>query len=287
MGAAALKAVDLTNRPAGVGWGLASHTAAALAIEAEIVLGLLVLLGVWKAVVMRLAAAAFFAFACVSLYKLLTGAPTCGCLGSYSVPPSCMLVIDLAAAVALMSSRPPWGAGSFAAVRQVLFAVGLVCGTAGLVRSMEHWQSQYEFHEGSRWEVFPHAIRDFAALAPGDWAGRTLPIGEHVDIWRKLQRGKWVVLLYRANCAECSQLIRAYFDEGNRALGAPDDHQTALIEVGFARRAEPIPEKWGETPRRPLLGRLDDSRRWVVHTPTVLLLSDGIVVRAREEFGSS
>src|SRR4051812_47801840 len=60
------------------------------------------LISAWKPVACRVVATtAFSAFSVASLWKLLQHAPSCGCFGSWQVPPAATLIVDLVLAAAL------------------------------------------------------------------------------------------------------------------------------------------------------------------------------------------
>ncbi len=47
----------------------------------------------------------------------------------------------------------------------------------------------------------------YEVLEPGEWAGKELPILEHIDIGDRLKAGNWLVLLYHYDCPGCAEAI--------------------------------------------------------------------------------
>jgi hypothetical protein len=177
LAAAVFKAVDLTDRPVEVGFSLSSHWVLALTIQVELAVGLLLLVGLWKGLVAPLAAALFAGFACVSAYKVLAGEPSCGCSGSFPVPPEYMLAVHVAAAGALILFRPSWRRASAGdarvGLRAVLFAVGMVGGTALLLWSVARWRPVFGLYGCPQPGSFLFSVGRFAGLAPSDWGIQT------------------------------------------------------------------------------------------------------------------
>lgn len=70
-------------------------------VEAELALGLFLLIGAYPKQARHAALAAFTAFSLMSLYHALTGAASCGCFGKLHISPWSTLLFDLLAAAAL------------------------------------------------------------------------------------------------------------------------------------------------------------------------------------------
>ncbi|HZV04525.1 MAG TPA: MauE/DoxX family redox-associated membrane protein [Gemmataceae bacterium] len=70
-------------------------------VEFELALGLLLLSGAYPKQARLAALAVFAGFCLVSLYQALTGAPSCGCFGNWSIKPWYTLLLDLAVVAVL------------------------------------------------------------------------------------------------------------------------------------------------------------------------------------------
>jgi hypothetical protein len=111
--AAALKfyGLNVTAVPR-VGW-FASPRVQAVAAEGELVLGLWLLSGAYRAGAWLAAVGTFLAFAGVSGYLGWTGVARCGCFGMIRASPWHAFGVDMAALVLLAVGRPDLGAASF------------------------------------------------------------------------------------------------------------------------------------------------------------------------------
>ena len=75
-------------------------------VEFELFFGLWLLAGLYPRSTWVTALLCFGGFACVSLYKALSGEASCGCFGKVSVNPWYTLMLDTAAVAALLCWRP-------------------------------------------------------------------------------------------------------------------------------------------------------------------------------------
>jgi len=112
-------------------------------------------------------------------------------------------------------------------------------------------------------------------LRPEEWIGHVCPLIPQTEIGSRLQRGEWVVLLHRAGCDVCREMMPGYLarvaDSRKRSAGP----SWALIEV--PGDGEAAAESWAAPGL--LSGRLSETRRWVVQTPIILRLEDGVVTQ--------
>ena len=107
--AALLKGYQLATAPV-VGSGLFSSRAFLIAlVEFEWLLGVWLLSGLYPRRAWQVALACFAGFACVSLYKGLSGDASCGCFGRVEVSQRWTLVLDLGAVLALLAWPPNCG----------------------------------------------------------------------------------------------------------------------------------------------------------------------------------
>jgi hypothetical protein len=115
-------------------------------------------------------------------------------------------------------------------------------------------------------------------LEPEKWVGKPFPLAEHIDVGKELTRGRWTVVLYRHDCADCPAAIAEHERRARAQAGDPDAPRVALIEVAPPRRGGRHLVGAGSPC---LLGRLSADREWFVTTPAILSLHDGRVVEAR------
>ena len=115
-------------------------------------------------------------------------------------------------------------------------------------------------------------------LEPQTWLGQPWPLLGHIDVGNRLGRGRWTVVLYRDGCPHCQEGLPHYrrraMEEDRR--GSPP---TAFIELPpYAPAADAPPDAAAAC----LSGRVSDARDWFIETPTILVLSDGLVLAASQ-----
>ena len=256
-------------------------------VEFELAMGIWLLSGVFKRLAWLAGLLCFGLFCCVTLYKGLTGAASCGCFGTVHVNPwITLLAIDLPAVIALSLFRP----------------VRLLTPLLSFVRRQESIHGAV----GRLLKPLPSAPR-FAATAalglailglttpilalnepatatstyevlePETWVGQKLPILDHIDIGEYLKEGTWLVLFYHYDCPDCAKAIPMYEQIARVLAGNEDFLRIALIEVPPYGQG-PVSENSPCT-----LGRLVETKEWFVTTPAVALLTDGQVTSAWEE----
>jgi hypothetical protein len=263
-------------------------------VEFEVSLGVWLLSGVFKHLAWLAALCCFGLFCGVTFYKGLTGAASCGCLGTVHVNPwVTLLAIDLPAVIALGLFRP-----------RLLFAPLRSCTRSLLeTRSGRGKSLRCVFTElarplASRRRFATTAALSMAALGlttpilalyepptvtfryevlePETWVGQELPILKYIDIAEKLGKGPWLAVLYHHDCPDCAVAIPLYEQMARDLAGNEDFLRIALIEVP-PYGTGPVSEDSPCT-----RGRLNEAKEWFVTTPAVALLTDGTVTSAWE-----
>jgi hypothetical protein len=112
-------------------------------------------------------------------------------------------------------------------------------------------------------------------LRPEEWIGQPCPLIPQTDIGSRLQRGEWVVLLHRAGCDVCREMMPRYLMRAADGKERPTGPGWALIEV--LGDGDSAAESWVAPGL--LSGRLNETKRWVVQTPVILHLEDGVVTQ--------
>ena len=244
---------------------------------AEIALALCVfLLGDRIPAVQYLTAAAYLMLAAAAGWGLLLGAESCGCLGSLHVPPFVMLVSDLAVALTLFV-LPPIGrpaARNAPAARRAASPVLLrsfALALALLVLATFHPRASLAVRAlGFSWPTSGAATR---YLVPDEWLGARFPLARETGIADQIARGEWAVLFYHQGCPSCERARQALLGTSQRVVVlevAPSD------AAGGASPA--IPNTW-------LFRALDRRQNWLIETPVILELSDGVVRAVRRQAG--
>jgi thiol-disulfide isomerase/thioredoxin len=254
-----------------------------LQVEFELALGIWLLSGIFKRSAWLAALTCFSLFCCITLYKGLSGAASCGCFGRVHVNPWITLTaIDLPAVISLCLfrpaglSRPPLsllqGRKSIRnTVRYLLaplpspprFAVTAALGVATLSLTAPILAVNKP----------PSVTSTYAVLEPETWAGKALPILESIDIAARLEKDRWLVVLYHHDCPDCQKILPEYERMAEDLAGNEDFLRVALVELA------PYGEPPGGLPLRHTRGQLSDAKEWLVTTPCVLLLAEGRVLQ--------
>ena len=111
----------------------------------------------------------------------------------------------------------------------------------------------------------------YEVLEPETWAGKRLPIMEHIDIGEQLEKGRWIIFLYRHNCPVCLAIYGKFEQMAHNLANRGDcQKKVALVEV------PPYGLIAGNTERSFISGKLSNDRKWFVDS-CLILLSDGII----------
>lgn len=209
--------------------------------------------GAWLASII-----AFAVFICVTSFKWYAGDASCGCFGTFHVAPwKTLFLIDIPAFVLLLIFRPKgyklfeWPSLRHLMAAAVPSLLLLSTVTAGLMLSPVPQEQKAVDWEGQQWELL-----------------------EHIDIADKISEGVWIVLMYHWDCPTCREEAVPAYEQMSRMMAG--QIQIAYIEIPpYGPEGKgPIPE---DTPN--LVGKLDESKKWMIVSPTVVLLANGEVVK--------
>jgi hypothetical protein len=246
-----------------------------LTVEIELALGLWMITGLYRPIAARFALFYFVILAGASGYMVAAGVECCGCLGRLAVSPWFTFAFNLAAVCGLVVIPPPAApAPTFrshpyrALTALALFAFAGVYLVAGAPAPPPALST-----------LAPTQVVDDGALLVLDvenWQGKLLPILDFLDRPERFRAGPWRLILYHADCAKCMELIAKVKREvGHSGI------RTAVIEVppasGLRLFAVGEPPSW--LPR----GTLSTGKRWVVTTPVVIEINDGIVIDVKQQ----
>lgn len=242
-------------------------------VNAEIVLAVLLSSGLLPRVTWWSAVATFTAFAFVSGFHLANGSQSCGCFGAKAVHPAATLALDVILLVLLVVYRRPQRSSVHARVvaspmRNTL-AIGVMLSfTLASTIIASTFDPAVLDERGTI--VGEHRQ---VVLEPENWAGKQFPLLEHVNVADALRTGHWHVLIYHHDCPHCQAVLKQW-----RSAPREERAHRAVIEVPpyAANAGLPMPEGV-------LVGRLADTHRWFITTPTMLTLSDGVVISSPED----
>jgi len=261
--AAGLKGYQLATSPTPGTHLLNTRWFLILTVEYELLLGIWLLSGWRRRDAWRIALFSFAVFACVTLYKALSGEASCGCFGQIEVSPWITLVLDLAIVASLLiwwpaTARVPLQANQqFKRLIATLALAALLGGPAGYL--MANYTPAALADDG---DIFGDS--EFVVLEPETWVGKPFPLLNYIDIGDQLSAGEWVVVLYRHDCPHCVEELPKYERLARESADDPDAPRVALIEMpSYAPPShDPVP-----IDTACVRGKLDDSREWFVQTP--------------------
>jgi hypothetical protein len=114
-------------------------------------------------------------------------------------------------------------------------------------------------------------------LVPAAWIGKEFPLTRYIDIGPRLAIGHWIILLYHWDCATCRRAIPAY--QKLSAQSAQKTNPPAFVAIPpYAPPGRDLLQGAADV----AVGRLTDSREWIVATPVMIELLDGKVLKVAE-----
>ncbi|MBI1900439.1 MAG: hypothetical protein HYS13_04895 [Planctomycetia bacterium] len=219
-------------------------------------------LGSWVAAVL-----CFSAFAGVSIAKALAREASCGCFGSLEISPWLAGLIDVAVVTGLCIWRPTVALSGTRLSRHRVGACLLVAAPVVLACAAAL----------GMFVDAPAVLTDDGTIAgnghtvlvePDNWVGKRLPLLAYLDIAQQVESGQWRVVFFREGCASCSAAISATFSDG----GTEEGQSVAVVRTG----GSPAQHR---TQWRCLSGQTDTSIEWLMETPLIVDLMDGVVTR--------
>lgn len=232
----------------------------------EIAFAWWLIVGIWPVISWWIALSVFIGFLGFSLDRALMGETSCGCFGTWSVPPWYMVAFDTAAIVLLLCVPPPRSAGGRWFLR--LFSIAILTSvTIGAV-----WFTNQRGVVGddkSTLVISDNTIKG----QPDTWVGQLFPLIPYCDIGSRLERGDWVVMLYHRDCPQCQEALPPFLARAYRDQGRSRPTNVALVEV------PPFDQEIRASSSAPWAhGQLDPTFRWILGTPRFIHLQNGVVV---------
>lgn len=239
-------------------------------IDFEVVLGLWMLLGVYRVASRRCAIATLVLYSGYSGLLAVRGDTSCGCFGSLSINPWHTMIFDLCLLTALL--RRPQRVASNDRPADISFAGGAIVAVALAVAIVLLGRKPTPI--GSEGQVVAAANAP-VVLDPSSWLGKQLPVRDHIDVGAQLGLGKWTILFYHFDCPKCRDAVRR-LERSAREAGS--DPRVAVIAVPpYAPAGRDI---LSATPGC-LYGQLSQQHRWLMTTPVEVSVRDGFVTGIR------
>jgi len=277
LGAALLKAHLVASEPVLSTNPFHSRPFLIVAIWLEVLLASWMLAGMHRRVTRWVVIGCFSAFAVVALTLALGGAESCGCFGRVHVNPWYTSAFDSVIALSVWlfpGSRSPSLTASNAPGRliSVLVAGPMLAGTLTVV--MVRSKSSMLGDEG----LIPDHL-SVVLLEPETWIGKKFPLLQYIEFdstSADLSRGNWLVALYRHDCSHCQEVVPV--------LGAWAEEKSkipvAFVEVPpCSASSEPLVRDLLQGSGQLAIGRLSNTHRWSVQTPSLIELKNGVVRR--------
>jgi hypothetical protein len=245
-------------------------------IEAEFGLGLWLLSGRFPCAARWTALVAFQAFFAFSLIKVMRGEARCGCFGPAPISPLGAAGLDLAAILSLWLWHPPEDTDRpvkpcWLRDAALLIFIPLLGVPGGVVLALTRPTALDADTEID-------ANHTAVLLDPEKWVGRRCPLLPYTDIGADLSQGEWLVVLYHHDCLRCRAVLPTYEARARAVASHPRAPRTAFLAV--PPHGEPL---WQFAPDSACRqGRLDESRKWLVNTPAILRLHEGVVQTGNE-----
>lgn len=243
-------------------------------VEAEWLLAVWLLSGVWAVRAWGVSLTCFVVFSAYSLFQALQGAESCGCFGSLPTSPWLTLSLDLFV-VAMLLVFPPQ--------REILVrpnvrkAVAAVAAAVALGAGLPAGYAMLNYESG---RLLPDGTIvgdvDHVDFEPEEWVGQPFPLFAHIDVGDQLREGRWTLMFHYHRCKACHDGLARLLDQ---AAAYPDRElleRIVLVEVpplGPEGLDAPL-RRWFKT------GRLSPERAWLMPVPTVMQLRDGLVTSA-------
>jgi hypothetical protein len=292
--AALLKAHQLATEPVfGISL-LESRWLLVGVVQYELFLAFWLLSGLFSRTAWWFAIGTFGLFAVVSGAKALAGEPTCGCFGQVPTSPWLSLAINFVAILALAGRRLTARWTDVDACRMPLSRQDAqpngdpgMAGAGGLRWLCATWIlagacfAAIAISKPATDELpgIGRRVGDFVIIQPDRMVGHSFTLARYIDIGEQLNRGRWLVVLYRADCSDCARVLSRHNQEhfhiafsGNVALVSVPPHATNKPPV-----------------RSPstLYGALSETTEWIIQTPSFVEVQNGRVETFSSAFPSA
>ncbi len=272
--AAGLKAHQLATTPSLGGGVLETRWFNIFVVEFELLFGIWLVFGMLQKLTWIASVALFSIFATVSALKGISGEASCGCFGKVTINPWLTAGFDLAVVGLLiwvrlrMKTTFVFRAKNWAVLINLLLAWMMIALPLGW--TMATFEPSTATVDG-RISGTSNAV----ILNPVEWLNQDWPILDFVETDKNLRSGRWVIILYGADCHQCHQYVMAW-KNSQFPVSERQGERVLMLEMSgnpeneFKKTLATEPFLWGN---------LSYDKQWYVKTPVVLLLQDGVVER--------
>lgn len=244
------------------------------AIQAELVVGLLLISGGWRRLAWPATFVLFAAFAAFSLYRALAGYESCGCFGPLKINPWWTLALDAGILTVLVAWRRELTLepAQPAANRRRWFCAAAYPALSALTLALMVSSGPLQIDAATPLQDDGRLV----ILEPQTWVGQPFPLSDHIAPHVDFSQGDWTVLLYHHDCPKCQEALPQYEE---LAASAASAHVLFVQMPPYAHEAF-------YRPTAATHARLSDEREWFVQAPMEIRVSAGKVVDASGELPS-
>jgi len=242
-----------------------------LVVELELILGIWLISGVHRRRAAQVALLCFSAFALASLYKAVTHEPSCGCFGPLEINPWITACFDvfMVATLGFLAPRSAGASPNMPSTRRVtafLLIALVACSGAAYAVVSRTPRILSTANSSASTSIGP------VMLDPQAWLSKPFPLYEQIDVGQQLSRsrGASLIVLYHADCPVCQRAIARFASDNNATDGTP----IAFIEVPPYSEDGSVLAMMGSSA---ISGQLSSAHEWVVKTPLLMVINDGIV----------
>jgi hypothetical protein len=291
MAAAVLKGLESAVRSDFIAGPLSNHWLQLAEMEGELCWAAFLAIGCFPSTMWRVTFLGFSIFACVAFYKAYAGDVSCGCFGRSSVNPWVTGTFDCGVLVALRLCRPEISTArvikqSMTWQRTLLALIVVLLGTIVTVAAVAY----KPVTQGNNGVV--DADSHIVVLEPEKLVGNYFSLAGQIDVGPQLKQGRWIVVMYHADCETCRKAIPVYkeFNARVRDREGGIDIKICFVEMPpyAAPRDDPLHGFAGEdsssrhisSGTTSIRGKLSEKHEWFATTPIVVELSDGLILKA-------
>lgn len=247
-------------------------------VNFELILGLLLLVGWMRRLICKITLILFCIFLPVTAYKIVTGAPSCGCFGRLEIDPRLILCLDIFVILLMVSTEikscmPTVGPRPFVLEKKGILCVILATSIIFIVTlNIIFMSSRYHAIE-SKNESFGQT-GSVVLLNPFTWPNKVFPLLPYMNNSDILHKGRWLVLLHHPDCHICEQVLPNFKRLASELKSTHADVQIAMVSL--------LPRALDDKENLVLIDNihhleLTNDRAWYAQTPILILLKNGVV----------
>jgi hypothetical protein len=245
----------------------------------EMLFGVWLIIGLYPHISWWLSSLYFVMHLGIAFDRAMAGEATCGCFGRFSPRPWNTFALDVVVLVVLAlvhssSQSISWWRNNRAG--WLAFLILGLTSVSGLMAATWYGQS----HLTDDGDIVGTGAEVYLRL--DQWVGQRFPLFKHIDVGPQFQRGRWVLMFFRAGCSDCQTMLPQYMGMAYQLASQGHAVRAALIEVPRPEEQETAAQGSSDICVR---GRMSPTRNWRFRTPLFAVLDEGIVKRTFDSVG--